>query len=133
MVVVDPKRDAQDYLDIAREEGMQITHIINTPVHADYVSGDQELRLATGADIYVHESAPVEYKHKDLKEGDAFELGAAKLEVLHTPGHTPNSISLLVTDKIRSEEPETLLTGDLLLVATSAGRICPGPRFWMNR
>jgi len=126
MAVIDPKRDIQDYLDIAREEGMQITHVFNTHVHADHVSGDQELRLATGADIYVHESAPVEYKHKTLKEGDVFELGAAKLEVLHTPGHTPNSVSLLVTDKIRSEEPEMLLTGDLLFVGDIGRPDLPG-------
>ena len=126
MAVVDPKRDIQDYLDIAREEGMQITHIINTHVHADHVSGDQELRLATGADIYIHESAPVEYKHKKLKEGDVFELGAAKLEVLHTPGHTPNSISLVVTDKLRSDEPEMLLTGDLLFVGDIGRPDLPG-------
>jgi hydroxyacylglutathione hydrolase len=62
MAVIDPKRDVQDYLTIAREEGMQITHVINTHVHADHVSGDQELRLATGCDIYIHESAPVEYR-----------------------------------------------------------------------
>ncbi|WP_155312764.1 MBL fold metallo-hydrolase [Desulfosarcina ovata] len=126
MAVVDPKRDVQDYLEIAREEGMQITHIINTHVHADHVSGDQELRLATGADIYIHESAPVEYKHKDLKEGDVFDLGAAKIEVLHTPGHTPNSISMLVTDKARSEEPEMLLTGDLLFVGDIGRPDLPG-------
>ena len=59
MAVVDPKRDVQDYLDISREEGMRITHIFNTHVHADHVSGDQELRSATDADIYIHESAPV--------------------------------------------------------------------------
>jgi glyoxylase-like metal-dependent hydrolase (beta-lactamase superfamily II)/rhodanese-related sulfurtransferase len=126
MAVIDPKRDVQDYLEIAREEGMQITHIINTHVHADHVSGDQELRLATGADIYIHESAPVEYKHKALKEGDVFELGAAKIEILHTPGHTPNSISLLVTDKARSEEPEMLLTGDLLFVGDIGRPDLPG-------
>ncbi len=126
MAVVDPKRDIQDYLDIAHEEGMQITHIINTHVHADHVSGDQELQLATGADIYIHESAPVEYKHKALKEGDVFELGAAKIQVLHTPGHTPNSISLLVTDKVRSEEPEMLLTGDLLFVGDIGRPDLPG-------
>ena len=126
MAVIDPKRDVQDYLEIAREEGMQITHIINTHVHADHVSGDQELRLATGADIYIHESAPVEYKHKTLKEGDTFELGAAKIQVLHTPGHTPNSISLLVTDKARSEEPEMLLTGDLLFVGDIGRPDLPG-------
>ncbi len=126
MAVVDPKRDVQDYLDIAREEGMQITHVFNTHVHADHISGDQELRMATGADIYIHESAPVEYPHKPLKEGDVFELGAAKLEVLHTPGHTPNSISLLVTDKVRSPEPEMLLTGDLLFVGDIGRPDLPG-------
>lgn len=116
MAVVDPKRDVQDYLDISREEGMRITHIFNTHVHADHVSGDQELRSATDADIYIHESAPVEYRHQDLAEGDVFEIGAAKIQVLHTPGHTPNAISLLVTDTGRSPEPQMLLTGDLLFV-----------------
>jgi glyoxylase-like metal-dependent hydrolase (beta-lactamase superfamily II)/rhodanese-related sulfurtransferase len=126
MAVVDPKRDVQDYLTIAREEGMKITHVFNTHVHADHVSGDQELRLATGADIYIHESAPVEYKHKALKEGDVFELGAAKIEVLHTPGHTPNSISLLVTDNARSGDPQMLLTGDLLFVGDIGRPDLPG-------
>lgn len=116
MAVVDPKRDIQDYLDIAREEGMQITHVFNTHVHADHVSGDQELRYATGADIYIHEKAPVAYPHKDIREGDVFELGAARIEVLYTPGHTPNAVSLLVTDQMRSEEPQMILTGDLLFV-----------------
>ena len=126
MAVVDPKRDIQDYLTIAREEGMQITHVFNTHLHADHVSGDQELQLATGADIYIHESAPVEYRHTALKEGDTFELGSAKIEVLHTPGHTPNSISLLVTDKARSEEPQMLLTGDLLFVGDIGRPDLPG-------
>ncbi len=126
MAVIDPKRDVQDYLDIAREEGMQITHVFNTHVHADHVSGDQELRLATGADIYIHASAPVEYRHMDLNEGDTFELGAAKMEVLHTPGHTPNSISLLVTDKARSDDPQMLLTGDLLFVGDIGRPDLPG-------
>ncbi len=116
MAVVDPKRDIQDYLDISREEGMRITHIFNTHVHADHISGDQELRAATDADIYIHESAPVEYRHRDLAEGDVFEIGAAKIQVLHTPGHTPNAVSLLVTDTARSTDPQMLLTGDLLFV-----------------
>jgi glyoxylase-like metal-dependent hydrolase (beta-lactamase superfamily II)/rhodanese-related sulfurtransferase len=126
MAVVDPKRDVEDYLTIAREEGMQITHVFNTHVHADHVSGDQELRLATGAEIYIHESAPVAYRHQDVKEGEVFEIGAAKLEVLHTPGHTPNSISLLVTDRVRSEEPQMLLTGDLLFVGDIGRPDLPG-------
>lgn len=126
MAVVDPKRDIQDYLNIAREEGMQVTHVFNTHVHADHVSGDQELRLATGAEIYIHESAPVAYRHKDLKAGDVFEIGAARIEVLHTPGHTPNAVSLLVTDTLRSAEPQMLLTGDLLFVGDIGRPDLPG-------
>jgi glyoxylase-like metal-dependent hydrolase (beta-lactamase superfamily II)/rhodanese-related sulfurtransferase len=116
MAVIDPKRDVQDYLDIARDEGMRITHIIETHVHADHVSGNQELRSHTRAKIYLHESAPVEFEHEKVKEGDVIEIGNAKLEVLHTPGHTPNAISLLLTDKSRSEEPWMILTGDVLFV-----------------
>lgn len=116
MAVVDPKRDIQDYLDIARTEGMRITHIFDTHVHADHVSGAQELRNATGADIHVFHESPVSYHHVGVKEGDVFDIGAARLEVLHTPGHTPHAISLLVTDTLRATEPEMVLTGDVLFV-----------------
>ncbi len=126
MAVVDPKRDIDDYLAISREEGMRITHVFNTHVHADHVSGDQELRLATGADIYIHESAPVAYPHRTLTEGRVYEIGAAKIEVLHTPGHTPNAVSLLVTDTLRSPEPQMLLTGDLLFVGDIGRPDLPG-------
>ncbi len=115
-VVVDPKRDIQEYLDISQQEGMKITHIIETHIHADHVSGNQELRSVTGADIYFHESAPVKFPHKNLKEGDIIEFGNVRLEILHTPGHTPHSISILVSDLSRSEEPWIILTGDLLFV-----------------
>ncbi len=121
MAVIDPKRDVQDYLEISRQEGMKITHIIETHVHADHVSGNQELRAYTGADIYLHETAPVQFPHQTLKEGDAIDIGRARLEVLHTPGHTPNSLSLLVTDKARGLEPWLMLTGDALFVG-DAGR-----------
>ena len=114
--VVDPKRDVRDYLKIARTEGMKITHIIETHVHADHVSGNLELQSYTGAEICFHENAPVTFRHKTLKEGDTIELGVAKIEVLYTPGHTPNSLSLVVTDRSRSEEPWLVLTGDLLFV-----------------
>lgn len=120
-VVVDPKRDVQDYLDISRDEGMKITHIIETHVHADHVSGNQELKSLTGADIYYSEHAPVSFEHKKLQEGAIIEFGMVKIEVLYTPGHTPNSISLLVTDKSRTDEPWMILTGDLLFVG-SIGR-----------
>ncbi len=120
-VVVDPKRDVQEYMDISRDEGMKITHIIETHVHADHVSGNLELKSRTGADIYFSEYAPVTFNYKKLKEGDVIEFGMVKLEILHTPGHTPNSISVLVTDKARADLPWMILTGDLLFVG-SIGR-----------
>lgn len=121
MVVVDPKRDVQDYMDISRDEGMKITRIIETHVHADHVSGNQELKSRTGADVYFSEHSPVTFEHKKLREGDVIEFGMVKLEILNTPGHTPNSISILVTDKARGNEPWMILTGDLLFVG-SIGR-----------
>ncbi len=114
--VVDPKRDIQDYLDISREEGMKITHIFETHQHADHVSGNLELQSRTGADIYFYEGTPIEFAHKTVKEGDVFEFGAAKLQALHTPGHTPFAASYLVTDLTRGDEPWMILTGDLLFV-----------------
>ena len=115
-VVVDPKRGVQEYMDISRDEGMKITHIIETHVHADHVSGNQELKSRTGADIYYSEYASVTFDHKQLKEGDVIEFGMVKLEILYAPGHTPNSISVLVTDKARGDLPWMILTGDLLFV-----------------
>ena len=120
-VVVDPKRDVQDYMDISRDEGMRISHIIETHVHADHVSGNQELKSRTDADIYYSEYSPVTFDHKKLKEGDVIEFGMVKLEIVYTPGHTPNAISILVTDKARADVPWMILTGDLLFVG-SIGR-----------
>ena len=126
MAVVDPRRDIGVYLRIAEETGMRITHILDTHVHADHVSGAQELRASTGADIYIHESAPVSYEAKKLKDGDEFKFGYAAFRVLHTPGHTPNSISILVTDTARNPAPEMILTGDLLFVGDIGRPDLPG-------
>lgn len=126
--VVDPKRDIDDYLDLARRNGMKITHLFDTHVHADHVSGGRELARATGADIYIHESAPIGYPAKKLRHGDEFKFGLAHLRVLHTPGHTPNSVSLLLTDRARSEEPEMILTGDLLFVGDTGRPDLPGEK-----
>ena len=114
--VVDPKRDVQDYLDVARKNGMRITHVFETHVHADHVSGNMELRSRTGADIHFMEGSPVEFDHQVVKEGDTIELGNAKLEFIRTPGHTPYAMSILVTDKSRSEDPWLVLTGDCMFV-----------------
>lgn len=126
MAVVDPRRDIDAYLAVAGEQGMRITHIFDTHVHADHISGARELSRASGADIYIHENAPVEYEAKKVKTGDYFELGKAGIRVLHTPGHTPNSISLLVTDHARSDQPEMILTGDLLFVGDTGRPDLPG-------
>ncbi len=114
--VVDPKRDVQDYLTLARENGMEITHIFETHVHADHVSGNQELKSRTGADIYFMEGSPVEFPHKEIKEGDIIEFGKVRLQFLKTPGHTPHSMSILVSDLSRGEDPWLILTGDCLFV-----------------
>ncbi len=119
--VVDPKRDVDDYLSIADENGLTITGIIDTHVHADHISGAHELKERTGADIRIHEKAGAEYEHKPLHDGDRFELGSVCLEVIYTPGHTPNSVTLAITDKARGDNPESILTGDLLFVG-SIGR-----------
>lgn len=126
MAVVDPKRDITDYIDHAKANGMRITHIFDTHVHADHVSGARELARATGAVIYLHESAQLGYEAKRLRHNDTFSFGSARVRVLHTPGHTPNSISLLVTDLARSEEPEMVLTGDLLFVGDTGRPDLPG-------
>ncbi len=124
--VVDPRRDIDEYLDAAAGSNLRITHIFETHVHADHISGAQELAAATGAGIYIHESAQITYPAKRIKQGDIFEFGAAKVTVLHTPGHTPNSTSLLLADKIRSPEPEMILTGDLLFVGDVGRPDLPG-------
>lgn len=116
MVVVDPKRDIEDYLAISRDEGMRVTHIIDTHVHADHVSGAHELAARTGAPICMHPGTPAGFAFTPLAEGQVLEAGAARLRVLHTPGHTPHSLSLVVSDLVRSEEPWLILTGDLLFV-----------------
>jgi glyoxylase-like metal-dependent hydrolase (beta-lactamase superfamily II) len=95
---------------------MKIVHVIDTHVHADHVSGAQELKSQTGCDVMVYKSSPVSYDFTPLTEGQQLVVGNAKLEVLFTPGHTPDALSLLVTDTTRGDEPWMLLTGDVLFV-----------------
>jgi glyoxylase-like metal-dependent hydrolase (beta-lactamase superfamily II)/rhodanese-related sulfurtransferase len=114
--VVDPDRDVDRYLEAAAARDLKITHIIETHLHADHVSGNTDLAARTGAPIFIHSAAGARFPHQPLQAGDVLEVGNARLEVLHTPGHTPESISLLVTDTTRSSEPWVLLTGDALFV-----------------
>jgi glyoxylase-like metal-dependent hydrolase (beta-lactamase superfamily II)/rhodanese-related sulfurtransferase len=114
--VVDPDREVQKYLDVTTSRGLKITHIIETHLHADHVSGNTDLAARTGAQVYVHEASGAEFAHKPLKHEDVIELGNIRLKVLHTPGHTPESITLLISDTTRAEEPWLALTGDTLFV-----------------
>ncbi len=119
--MVDPQLDIEPYLEIAAEKGMKVTHIFETHVQADHRSGARRLAEVTGAPILVHESAGVAFPHVPLADGEEHELGNVRVTVLHTPGHTPDSISLLVTDRTRAPEPWFVLTGDTLF-AGSVGR-----------
>ncbi|GBC63413.1 MBL fold metallo-hydrolase [Desulfonema ishimotonii] len=114
--VVDPKREVRDYIDLARNNGMKITHIFETHIHADHVSGNMELKSRTGADIYLLEDTPATYAFRPVRDGDTFMLGSVRLEILKTPGHTPHGLSVLVTDTLRSQEPWMVLTGDCMFV-----------------
>ena len=114
--VIDADRDVQQYITAAEARGMKITHIIETHLHADHVSGNMDLRQRTAADIYLHAQAGVEFKHNQLADGDTFELGEIQMKVRHTPGHTPDSLTLLVSDISRSGDAWLALTGDTLFV-----------------
>jgi len=118
--VIDPKRDVDTYLEIAKQNNMQITHIFETHIHADFLSGSRELAAVTGAKMYLSDEGgegwQYEFAHEGLKHGQQLMVGNLKIEVLHTPGHTPESISFLLTDTPASNEPVMLFTGDFVFV-----------------
>ena len=118
--VIDPKRDVDTYLEIAKQNNMQITHIFETHIHADFLSGARELAAVTGAKMYLSDEGgegwQYEFAHEGLKHGQQLMVGNLKIEVLHTPGHTPESISFLLTDTPASSEPVMLFTGDFVFV-----------------
>src|SRR5688572_25847413 len=115
--VVDPQRDVDQYVAFAAEHGLRIAHVFLTHFHADFIAGHLELRDRTGATIHLGAAARAEYPFEAMHEGDAVEFGRVRLEVLETPGHTPESISILVYDFARSRErPYAVLTGDTLFI-----------------
>jgi hydroxyacylglutathione hydrolase len=114
--VVDPQLDIQPYLDLAAEREYRITDVIDTHLHADHVSGNRALAQATGARIWLHASADVCFPFSPLVDGQQLHLGQLIVEVLHTPGHRPESICLLVTNPPRSPMPSIILSGDTLFV-----------------
>src|SRR4051812_46163034 len=115
--VVDPQRDIEQYLLFAGERGLRIAHVFLTHLHADFIAGHLELRDRVGAKIYLGSKATAEYAFTPLADGDRVEFGHVRIQALETPGHTPESISLLVFDRDRSEDdPYAVLTGDTLFV-----------------
>ncbi len=114
--VVDPQRDVAQYLDEAAANALQIKYVIETHLHADFVSGHRELAERTGAQIVFGEKAAATFPHLAVKDGDEIQLGKVTLRVLETPGHTPESISLLVIDRSVSEQAIKVLTGDTLFI-----------------
>jgi len=118
--VIDAKRDVDTYLEIAKANNMTITHIFETHIHADFLAGSRELAKLTGATMYLSDEGgegwEYEFAHEGLKDGDKVELGNLTFDVLHTPGHTPESISFLLTDNPASKKPVMLFTGDFVFV-----------------
>jgi len=121
-VVVDPGRDrVAEYVRFARKKGLRITRIVETHTHADHISGNRDLAAAAHARIFLHAASGATFDHSALRDGEEIEVGNVLLKVLHTPGHTPDSISLLVTDRSRGDVPWFVLTGDTMFVG-SVGR-----------
>ena len=120
-IVVDPSRDVQQYIKIAKEFNRPITGIIETHLHADFVSGHIELAQLTGATIYVTKNANAEYRHYAMENDEEILIDTLKIKMLDTPGHTPDCAIFVVSDLERGKEPILAFTGDTLLIG-DAGR-----------
>jgi glyoxylase-like metal-dependent hydrolase (beta-lactamase superfamily II) len=117
LAVVDPHIERiEDYLEVAQQASSPIVAIFETHVQADHISGAQVLAAKTGASIYLHENAEVSFPFIPMHDGDIIELGNDYVQVLHTPGHSPDSVCLVVGDKVRTEAPWFVFTGDTLFV-----------------
>ena len=126
-VVVDPQRDVELYLKAAEEHGVTIRHIFESHLHADFVSGHKELASRTGATIYMGAQAGATFPHVPVSDGFELKFGQASIRVLETPGHTAESICLVVTDREKSPAPWAVLTGDTLFIG-DVGRPDLSPR-----
>jgi hydroxyacylglutathione hydrolase len=126
--VIDPQRDVEIYLNAAEENGLKIRHILETHLHADFVSGHKELAARTGARIYIGEKAGATFPHAGVHDGSEVTFGSCKISVLETPGHTPESICLVVTDTEKRPSPWAVLTGDTLFIG-DVGRPDLSPAF----
>ena len=124
-IVVDPLRDADMYIAAAAAAGLTITHVTETHIHADFISGARELVARTGAQLLLSGEGPAEWRYefaeadgaKLLNDGDMFDVGRIRITTRHTPGHTPEHISFLVKDLQTADEPVAILTGDFVFVS----------------
>ena len=124
---MDPQaRDVESYIEFANAKGMEIKYVIDTHIQADHLSGGRSLSKTTGARYCLHQSADVSFSFAAITDEQELDLGNVTVKVLHTPGHTPESICLLVTDKTRGPEPWFLLTGDTLFVGAVGRPDLPG-------
>jgi len=114
--IVDPQRDVDQYIAEADERGLKIKYVIETHLHADFVSGHRELAARTGAEIIFGEKAGAGFPHRAVLDGDEIKLGSVTLQFLETPGHTPEGISIVVSDDDAPGEPQKVLTGDTLFI-----------------
>lgn len=123
-IVIDPARDIEPYLKTADAEGMSIIAATETHIHADFVSGARELAERTGAKLYLSDEGDKDWKyqyidqydHQNVYDGDTFKVGNIKFEVMHTPGHTPEHISFILTDTAGADKPMGIFTGDFVFV-----------------
>lgn len=125
-VVIDPKRDVDTYLEYAEKHGLQITHVVETHIHADYASGATALSQATGAELWLSghdegEEFAYQFPHHPFRNGEELMVGDLRLVAIHTPGHTPEHLSFLLYDRTRCGQPLALFTGDFIFVG-SLGR-----------
>jgi hydroxyacylglutathione hydrolase len=122
-IVVDPNRDAEQYVAAAKSDGVRVTHVTETHIHADFVSGARELARRAGATLLLSDCGAPEWRYafagegvRLLRDGDAISVGNVRLDVMHTPGHTPEHIAFVVTDTAGADEPMGILSGDFVFV-----------------
>ena len=120
-IVIDANRDVEQYIQAAAQEGLRITHVTETHIHADYVSGSRELAQRTGASLCLSDEGDKDWKYqfehaRKLKHGDRISIGNIRIDVLHTPGHTPEHLTFLITDGAAADQPIAAVTGDFVFV-----------------